>query len=158
MICAVGWSGAWRCRACPARLADRAKRRRATLVEILLVHGNGQVRMADVELLVEVGEFAPGILEEEAAPNGQRRTKQVEEEDGEEDQDRCTVGVVQDRFVVGHELQLVEKPESIAQQDDDGEQQGVRDHREIPGFREGFPTNLLSFWERAESGAKTRPW
>jgi hypothetical protein len=31
--------------------------------------------MGDVELLVEVREFAPGILQEEAAADGERRTK-----------------------------------------------------------------------------------
>ena len=81
-----------------------------------------------------------------AAPN--RFTK----EDREEDQNRCSVGVVQDRFVAGHELQLVEEPKSVAKQDDDGEQQCVGDHREFLGFVEGFPTNLVRFRERAESG------
>src|ERR1700733_3033554 len=157
MICAVGWSGAWRCRACPARLADRAKRSRATLVEVLLVCGNGQGRMADVELLVEVREFAPGIFEEEAAADRESSAKQIHREDRQEDEYRCSVGVVQNRSVAGHELQLVEKPKAVGQQDDDGEQQGVRDHREIPGLREGFLTNLSSFWERGESGAKRRP-
>ena len=90
--------------------------------------------MADVELLVEVREFAPGILEEEAAADGERSAKQVHKEDREEDQNRCSVGVVQDRFVAGHELQLVEEPKSVAQQDDDGEQQCVGDHREFLGF------------------------
>jgi len=87
--------------------------------------------MADVELLVEVREFAPGILEEEAAAEGKRSAKQVHKEDGKKNQNRCSVGVVQHRFVAGHELQLVEEPKSVAQQDDDGEQQCVGDHREL---------------------------
>src|SRR5713226_341069 len=156
LICAGGRSGAWPCRAYRRRPADRGKRRRATLVEILLVHGNGHVRMADVELLVEVREFAPGILEEEAAADGERSTEQVHKERSEEDENSGSVGVVQDRLVPGHELQLVEEPKSVAQQDDDGDQQCVGDHREVLSSGEssgkGFSTNLLRFWERAESG------
>ena len=55
--------------------------------------------MADVELLVEVREFAPSILEEEAAADGESSAKQVHKEDREEDENRCSVGVVEDRFV-----------------------------------------------------------
>src|SRR6266851_507361 len=83
LIFADGLSGAWTCRASRRRLADRRKRRRATLVEILLAHGNGHVRMGDVELLVEVREFAPGILQEEAAADGERSTEQVHKERSE---------------------------------------------------------------------------
>src|ERR1700733_6454853 len=157
LISVDGWSCAWTGRASRQGLADRRKRRRATLVEILLVHGNRHVGVADVKLLVEVGEFATGILEEETAADRERSAKQVHKEDHEENENRCSVGVIQERLVPSHEFQLVEKPESIAQQDDDGEQQGVRDHREVLGFSEGFATNPLRFWEQAESGAKRRP-
>ena len=51
------------------------------------------IRMADVELLVEVREFAPGILEKEAAADGERSAKQIHEQHGEEDQNRGSVGV-----------------------------------------------------------------
>src|ERR1019366_2159052 len=120
-----GRSRARTSRGCPACLADRRKRRCARLVEILLIHGNGHVRLADVELLVEVRHFAPSILEEEAAADGESSAKQVHKEDREENENRCSVGVVEDRFVAGHEFYLVEEPKSVAQQDDDGEQQGV---------------------------------
>src|SRR5271163_883441 len=110
------------CRAYLRCRAGRRKRRRATSVEILIVHGSGHVRMADVELLVEVREFAPGILEEESAAEGQRSAKQVHKEDRKKNQNRWSVRVVQDRFVAGHEFQLVEQPEPVAQQDNDGEQ------------------------------------
>src|SRR6202162_3548373 len=88
--------------------------------------------MADAELFVEVRKFTPGILEEEAAAEGKRSAKQVHKEDRKKNQNRCSVRVVQDRFVAGHELQLVEQPESVAQQDNDGEQQGVGDHVSLP--------------------------
>src|SRR5271155_60099 len=155
--CAAGRSGAWRCRAGRRRLADRGKRHRATLVEILLVDGSGQVRMAYVELLVEVREFAPGILEEEAAAEGEGGAKQIQKKNREENQNRSSVCVVQNRFVRSHELQLVEKPESVAQQDDDREQKCVGDHRGFLGSSEGFPINDLRSWKRVESGAKRRP-
>jgi hypothetical protein len=49
-------------------------------------------------------------------------------ENHEEKQNRRSVGVIQDRLVAGHELQLVEQPESVGQQDNDGEQQSVGNH------------------------------
>src|SRR2546422_281427 len=64
--------------------------------------------MADVELLVEVRELAPGILEKETAADGERSAKQVHKEHGEEDENRDSVGVINDCFVPSHELQLVE--------------------------------------------------
>src|SRR5277367_3103650 len=88
--------------------------------------------MADVELFVEMRKFAPGILEEEAAAEGKRSAKQVHKEDGKKNQNRCSVGVVEDRLIAGHEPQLVEQPESVAQQDNDGEQQSVGDHFSPP--------------------------
>src|ERR1700735_34415 len=109
LIAVDGWSCACTGRASRQGLADRRKRRRATLVEILLVHGNRHVGVADVKLLVEVGEFAPGVLEEEAAADCERSAKQVHKEDHEEDENRCSVGVIQKRFVACHELQLVEE-------------------------------------------------
>jgi len=65
--------------------------------------------MADVELLVEVRELAPGILRKKrrlmasAAPIGSQRGPQERSES-------LIIRVVQDRFVAGHELQLVEQP------------------------------------------------
>jgi hypothetical protein len=42
------------CPLVPECLADREKKRRATLEQILFIDRNGHIRMADVELLVEV--------------------------------------------------------------------------------------------------------
>jgi hypothetical protein len=113
--------------------------------------------MADIELLIKVGKLAPGILEEEATPDGERNAKEIQKENRKKDENGRPIGVVQDHFVAGHELQLVEEPKSIAQQDYDGEKQRVRDHLEFLGFPEGFPISALRFRERAESGAKRRP-
>ena len=71
----TGRFGAWTYRASRRRLADRRNGRRATLVEFLIARRNGQVRMGDVELLVEVREFASGILQEKAATDGQGRSE-----------------------------------------------------------------------------------
>src|SRR6202044_2554861 len=84
LISVDGWSCAWTGCASRQGLADRRKRRRATLVEILLVHGNRHIGVADVKLLVEVGEFATGILEEETAADRERSAKQVHKEDHRE--------------------------------------------------------------------------
>jgi hypothetical protein len=113
--------------------------------------------MADVELFIEVREFAPGILEEETTPDGERNAKEIQKENRQKDENVRSISVVQDCLVAGHEFQLVEEPKSIAQQDDDGEQQGVRDHRESLGFAERFRASALRFRERAESGPNRRP-
>src|SRR5260221_14484262 len=72
LISADGWSGAWTCCASRRRLAGRRKRSRGALVEILLAVGNRYVRMGDVYPLVEVREFAPGVLQEKRAADGER--------------------------------------------------------------------------------------
>src|SRR5260221_14572118 len=113
LISADGRSGAWTYPASRRRLEDRRKRRRATLVEILLAHGNRHIRMAHVELLVEVREFPPSILQEEAADVGERSAKQVHREHHEEYEIRGSIAVVQDRFGTDHELQRVGRTKSI---------------------------------------------
>src|SRR5260221_234803 len=118
LISADGRNGAWTYRASRRRLEDRRKRRRATLVEILLAHGNRHIRMAHVELLVEVREFPPSILQEEAAADCERSAKQVHREAHEEDENRGSVGVGQNGFAWGHAIQLVEEAKSIAQYGD----------------------------------------
>jgi len=71
--------------------------------------------VADIELLIEVREFASSIFEEEAPANGQGCAKQIEKKHGEENQNRSSVSVVQDRFVRSYKLQLIEEPESVRQ-------------------------------------------
>src|SRR5258708_21304075 len=117
-MCAGGPRGAATCRACPA---DRGKRHRATLVEVLFVQWNGQVRMGGIELFVEVRELASGVLEEEAPTDGERGAKQIHRQQGKEDENGVPIGVKENGLVAGHELQLVEQPKSVAQEDDDRE-------------------------------------
>ena len=84
--------------------------------------------MANIELLVEVGEFASGILEEEPPPDGECSSKQINKQDSEEDENRVSVGVEQNRLIASQELQLVHQPKSIAEQNNDGEKESVGDH------------------------------
>src|SRR5260221_12244064 len=98
-MCAGGPRGAGTCRACPA---DRGKRHRATLVEVLFVRWNGQISMGDIELFVEVRELAPGVIEEEAPTDGERGAKQVHRKDGHENENGVTTGVQKNCLRAGH--------------------------------------------------------
>ena len=80
----------------------------------------------------------PVFLRKKRRPMASAAPNRFTERTREENENRCSVSVVQDRFVAGHELQLVEEPKSVAQQEDDGEQQCVGDHREFLGAREWF--------------------
>src|SRR5208282_4282028 len=81
-ICAAVRRGAVTHRAC---LVDRTKKRRGTLEQVLFVDRDGHIRMANVKLFVEVGELAPGVLEEEPPADGEGCAKKVHGEKGEED-------------------------------------------------------------------------
>src|SRR5580658_5153843 len=121
--------GAGECRAFPDHHGNRGESHRATSVEIRLIRGNWQVRMDGVELLVEMGELAPSVFEEKSTANGKCTSKEVQGKHGHEDKNGQAVGVVQGSSVLGHELQLIEEPEAVPQQGDDGEEQCVCDHR-----------------------------
>ena len=92
-------------------LAGRRKKGRVTLLSSVFTTRKRHVHIADVELLVEVGEFASGILQKTAA-QGQRKTKQIDRKHSDEEENRVAVGMEQNGFIGGHEFQLVEGAES----------------------------------------------
>jgi hypothetical protein len=113
--------------------------------------------MAHVELLVEVRQFSAGILEKEPAAEGQCHAEKIRGEKRDKNYDGCSVRVVQDSSVTGHELQLIEEPKAVAQQENDGEQKGIRDHREFLTVGNGFSATVFGFGERTENAAERRP-
>ena len=123
-----------------------------------IVFGRRHFNLTDLELTVQVRQLAPGVLEEELPLQQKRCAEHVHEEHGKRGEECRPIRMDQDGLVGSHELQLVEEPESVSEQDSDGQQERVGNHLEILGFRDGVLTRQWGFRERAESGAKRRPF
>src|SRR5579859_3962960 len=118
-MCARVWTGVAESRGYPE---GRRRRRRATLLPLFLVGRHRHVHLTDVELSVEMREFSPGILQEEAAAQGQRKSEEIHGEHRCKDENGVAIGMEKRSLVPGHEFQLIEQPKSVSQQDDDGEE------------------------------------
>src|ERR1700735_2059081 len=82
--------------------------------------GRWHFDLTGLKLAIQMREFAPGIFEEELSLEKKRRAENVQEEHGQRQQKRRRIGVVQDVLVRSHELQLIEQPEAVGEQERNG--------------------------------------
>ena len=69
----------------------------------------------------------PVFFRKKRRPKASAKPNRLIEQHSDEDENCAAVGMEQNGFIGGHEFQLVEEPESIAQQDDDSEKHSVGD-------------------------------
>ena len=68
--------------------------------------------MADIELLVEVGELPSGVLEEESSVEGERRGEHIREQETTVGEDVSRVRSPDQNFEGNEELKLTHKDEA----------------------------------------------
>src|SRR5579859_1586797 len=92
---------------------------------LLILRWRGHFDLPDLELPVEVGQLAAGVLQEKLSLQKQHGTEYVEKQNSARSQNPCAVGMKQDTLVGGHELQLAHEPEPVGEKESDGDEEGV---------------------------------
>lgn len=86
-----------------------------------------------MKLFVEMRKLSTRILEEELAEKNERGGEYIGRQNHHVDQEGRSVRVPEDKPVGDEELQLAHKPKTESEQNGDGDQEDVGDHRESPG-------------------------
>lgn len=77
--------------------------------------------MADIELLVQVGELPAGVLEEESSVESERRSEHIREQETTVGEDVCRIRPPDHNFEGDEELKLTHKEEADGEQYCDGD-------------------------------------
>src|ERR1022692_412442 len=97
-------------------------------VRLLVACGRGHLRLAHVELLVQMRELPPRVLQEEPAVERESGGENIQEENDDGHKNDRTVFAEEDALIGRHELQLVEQPEAVSKQKSNRQDEGVGDH------------------------------
>src|SRR5260370_12349112 len=79
-----------------------------------------------------MGEFSPGVLEEELADESECCSKHVDGQNSDVRQEGCSVRAPKNELVGNEESQLAHEPEAQREQDGDGDEQDVGNHWKSP--------------------------
>ena len=93
-----------------------------------IVLGGREFNVANVELLIEVGELLTSVLKKEFPIQGKRGCKHIHEQDSDVSEDVRRVCPPDDEFEGDEELQLAHQCETNSEHDGDSEENGVGDH------------------------------
>src|ERR1051325_7648254 len=88
---------------------------------LLVLVRSRHLELTNCELPVEVGKLAASVLQKKLPLQQQDRAEYVAKQNGSRAANRWSVRVKQDRFVLGHELQLAHEPKTVGQQESDGD-------------------------------------
>src|SRR5690242_19257838 len=81
-----------------------------------------QFDLTHVELLVEVRELSSGVLQKKLPLKQQSSAKQVQKQHSSRNKNDGAVFMKENGLVLGHELQLVHKPEAVGEKESDGDE------------------------------------
>ena len=79
------------------------------------------VAVADIELLVEMGQFPAGVLEEESSVESERRGEDIREQEATVGEDVCRLRPPDHNFEGDEELKLTHESEADGQHHSDGD-------------------------------------
>ena len=100
---------------------------------MFLVSGRGgHLDLADLELPVEVGKLATGVLQEKLSLQQQDGAEYVEKQKGSQTANPLPIRVEQGGFVSYHELQFAHQPEGVGEKESDGDEESVGNHDVLP--------------------------
>ncbi len=123
------------------------------LIGLLFQARRGHLDPTHVKLFVEMGEFSPGVLEEELADENEGCSKHVDGQENDVGQDRCRIFAPKNQLVRGEESQFTHEPENQGWQEGDGDEKDVCDHSWFLHLEtsRAFPRHSLRHGSRAVS-------
>src|SRR3974390_333708 len=101
---------------------------RAISVGLLFKPRRRHVGRTHVKLFVEMGEFSPGVLEEELADENEGDSKHIDGQESHVGEDGCRIFAPKNELVWGEEFQFTHEPEKQGQQKGNSDDQCVGDH------------------------------
>ena len=90
--------------------------------------GRGHLDLPDLELPVEVGKLAARVFQKKLSLQQEDGTEYIKKQDGGRGANPVSIGMKQDSFVRGHELQLAHEPEAIGEKKSDGDEECIGNH------------------------------
>src|ERR1700687_455375 len=123
---------------------------RAISIDLLFKPRRGLFDPTRVKVFVEMGEFSPGVLEEEFADENECGSKHVDGQKSDVAQDGCRIFAPKKQLVRVEEFQFTHEPEPQGQQEGNGDEKGVCDHSwflSVGKFKCLFP-KLPDTWEQ----------